>query len=274
MAKRRPPTEVEWLSARYPTCLLDYLRRLKRITNVPGGRRRIRLFCCACCRQIWHMLKDERSRRAVEVSERFADGLATRRELTEATEAAFAVDRELSHVMYKLMAPTDPELVEEMGESIFDSLKTADGRWLYYERMAASTAAWAAKQWSPGHSASYIPEGVAYLVIREAEANKQGTGLAAREALEQRQCQVLRDIFGNPVRPTPGVDPTWLAWNGSAVMKIVLAICQEGRFGDLPILGDALEDAGFSDAEILGHCRSSEEHVRGCWVVDLLLGKK
>jgi len=44
-------------------------------------------------------------------------------------------------------------------------------------------------------------------------------------------------------------------------------------FADLPVLADALEEAGCQDQDILGHCRSESEHVRGCWVIDLLLGK-
>jgi hypothetical protein len=48
------------------------------------------------------------------------------------------------------------------------------------------------------------------------------------------------------------------------------AIYDERRFGDLPILADALEDAGCNDARILSHCRDEQEHVRGCWVLDLV----
>ena len=51
-------------------------------------------------------------------------------------------------------------------------------------------------------------------------------------------------------------------------------IYQRGSFQDLPILADALEDAGCDDAELLTHCRSQGEHVRGCWIVDAILGLK
>jgi hypothetical protein len=84
-------------------------------------------------------------------------------------------------------------------------------------------------------------------------------------------CDLLRDIF-NPCRRTP-IDPAWLTWNDGTVKKIAQAIYDERRFADLPILADALEDAGCAHAEILAHCRGSRPHVRGCWVVDLLLGK-
>jgi hypothetical protein len=57
------------------------------------------------------------------------------------------------------------------------------------------------------------------------------------------------------------------------VRKIVKAIYDERAFERMPILADALEDAGCDDQDILNHCRQSGEHVRGCWVLDLLLGK-
>jgi hypothetical protein len=86
------------------------------------------------------------------------------------------------------------------------------------------------------------------------------------------QAGLLHEIFGNPFRPA-ALDPSWLAWHDGAVRKMARAIYDERRFADLPILADALEDAGCAEAAILAHCREPGEHVRGCWVVDLLLGK-
>jgi hypothetical protein len=70
------------------------------------------------------------------------------------------------------------------------------------------------------------------------------------------------------------VDPSWLAWNDRTVVKLAQAIYNEKAFDRLPILADALEDAACSDVDILAHCRGPGPHVRGCWVVDLLLGKE
>jgi hypothetical protein len=64
-----------------------------------------------------------------------------------------------------------------------------------------------------------------------------------------------------------------LTWNDGTVIKIAQAIYNERAFERLPILADALEDAGCDNADILRHCREPGEHMRGCWVVDLLLGK-
>ncbi len=82
----------------------------------------------------------------------------------------------------------------------------------------------------------------------------------------------LRDIFGNPFRPVI-LDSFWLAWNDGAIRKMAHSIYDDRAFDRLPLLADALEDAGCTDADILSHCRTPGEHVRGCWVVDLLLGK-
>jgi biotin carboxyl carrier protein len=80
----------------------------------------------------------------------------------------------------------------------------------------------------------------------------------------------LRDIFGNPFRPiTP--DPSWLT---STVVSLAHGIYADRAFDRLPILADALQDAGCDNADVLDHCRSDGPHVRGCWVVDLVLGKQ
>jgi hypothetical protein len=96
----------------------------------------------------------------------------------------------------------------------------------------------------------------------------------AEAAEKTAQAAMVRDLFGNPFRPKPAVDPSWLAWNGGTVAKLAAAIYDGRRFADLPILADALEDAGCADADILAHCRGGGEHVRGCWVVDLLTGRQ
>jgi hypothetical protein len=70
------------------------------------------------------------------------------------------------------------------------------------------------------------------------------------------------------------LEPAWLSWNEGTVLKLAQSIATDGVVDQLPILADALEDAGCGDADILAHCRGGGEHVRGCWVVDLLLGKE
>ena len=79
---------------------------------------------------------------------------------------------------------------------------------------------------------------------------------------------LVRDIFGNPFRPVT-IDPRWLT---STVVDLASAIYEERAFDRMPILADALMDAGCDNEEIIAHCRSEGPHVRGCWVVDLLRG--
>ncbi|MBP3959984.1 hypothetical protein J8F10_32485 [Gemmata sp. G18] len=79
----------------------------------------------------------------------------------------------------------------------------------------------------------------------------------------------MRELFGNPFRPVALV-PVWLT---STVRALAEGIYQERAFDRMPILADALQDAGCDNEDILTHCRQPGEHVRGCWVVDLVLGK-
>lgn len=81
---------------------------------------------------------------------------------------------------------------------------------------------------------------------------------------------VTRDIFGNPFR-TAAFDVTWRT---STAIALSHAIYADRAFDRMPILADALQDAGCEDPDILDHCRGDGPHVRGCWVVDLILGKK
>jgi hypothetical protein len=84
--------------------------------------------------------------------------------------------------------------------------------------------------------------------------------------------EFLRDVVGNPFQPM-AVNAAWLAWNDRGIQKIAQHIYNDHAFDSLPVLADALEEAGCTDAAILAHCREPGPHVRGCWVVDALLGK-
>jgi hypothetical protein len=89
----------------------------------------------------------------------------------------------------------------------------------------------------------------------------------------EHSCKVLRELVGNPFRPV-SVDPSWLVWHDGTILKVTQGIYDDRAFDRLPILADALEDAGCDNADVLAHCRGPGPHVRGCWVVDLLLGKE
>jgi hypothetical protein len=84
------------------------------------------------------------------------------------------------------------------------------------------------------------------------------------------QAALIRCLAGNPFRPA-AFDP---AWRTATVAALAEGIYQERAFDRMPILADALQDAGCDNPEILQHCRGPEPHCRGCWVVDLILPKE
>jgi hypothetical protein len=217
-------TEAEWLAGTEPEKMLAFLR----VIRAQASERKLRLFACACCRRIWRLLSDDRSRKAVMTAERFADGLATRQQLRAAR--AYAADA-------YAFAQGGP----------------------YYAPAAHAACARAA-------AARAIDE-----VVEAARC--AATHPATRNTEETAQAALLRDLFGNPFGHVT-LNPAWLSWNSGTVARLAQAIYDERRFADLPILADALEEAGCDSADVLAHCRSGGEHVRGCWVVDLLLGRE
>jgi hypothetical protein len=145
------------------------------------------------------------------------------------------------------------------GASACDKSDASEQRW-YYVALATREAT--------DESAPVAARETAGLVSVVADPDP-----ANRELEDRVQADLLRDIFANPFRHTT-LDPGWLIRNGGVVVKLAQGIYAERAFDRLPILADALEDAGCGDADILAHCRGGGEHVRGCWVVDLLLGKE
>lgn len=116
-----------------------------------------------------------------------------------------------------------------------------------------------------------VPEWIAGLVLAATRSKKK---------LVDQGNLLLRDIFGSNSAPTK-IDPAWSVWNNGTVIRLAEAIYEERDLpsghldaGRLAILADALEDAGCANADMLAHCRGPGPHVRGCWVVDLLIGKE
>jgi hypothetical protein len=239
-------TESEWLACTNPTLMFEQLRGSDRATD-----RKLRLFAVAACRRIWPLLDDARSRMAVEIAEGFADGAVGEQALRDAAAAC-------------------PPGADERG-----GVSSAD--W----------AALAATHNGPGapavpgvHGAAWGAGGALAAAECSAEYAAQALGIARGEGqaagyLAERAAQaaLLRDVFGNPSRPF-AVHPALLAWHDGAIRKMAQAIYGERRFSRLSLVADALEEAGCADAAILAHCRGPGEHVRGCWAVDLLLGKE
>jgi hypothetical protein len=97
---------------------------------------------------------------------------------------------------------------------------------------------------------------------------EKGTAEAAGQAV------LLRELFGNPFRPSPPLPHSVLGWNDGTVRRIAVGIYEDHAFDRLPVLADALLDAGCDEEELIRHFRSAGPHVRGCWALDRILGKE
>ncbi len=234
-------SEHLWATAVSLEALANLLRG--RLRGFGPRARKLRLFGCACCRHIWHLLVDERSRRAVEVSERFGDNQATEAERKEAALAA---------------------------------LDARGANWDPKANPAAHAAIWASNNAKSLYKIEGLlrwPAALAAMAQRRAEGKEIPNWGQAQGPEFGWQVDYLRDIVFYPFRLPPRVDPAWVAANDGAARKLAEAIYQERAFDRLPILADALEEAGCTDAEILNHCRAEGVHLRGCWALDLLLQK-
>jgi hypothetical protein len=223
------------------------------------SERKLRLFACACCRRVWDLLGEPR-RRVVEVAERVIEGEATTKDLAAARDAAF------------------PELGQVRTET-----RTEANTWAHLAVL------WTAGLFFDDNSLVNLGQVVgmavgarrhaAYLESRRERRRARGSGpgqrarvSSARQGERREQARILRDLFGPLPFRNVEVAPAWLTWNGGTVPNLARAIYDERAFDRLPVLADALEEAGCTNAEILGHCRGPGPHARGCWVVDLLLG--
>ncbi|HJZ54445.1 MAG TPA: hypothetical protein VKE74_05780 [Gemmataceae bacterium] len=208
-------TELAWMACPDPAPMLRYLHE-----KVSG--RKLRLFACACARNIWPMFpRTDNGKQIVIVSERLADGLAGEDELSEAWKQ--------SH------DPTGPN----------------------------ATAAH-----EDAHAAATLTASRAVAEVRRRTKDyRVGERLGYEQAYAQ--AELVREVFGNPFRLTTA-DPWWLT---STVVALARGIYEDRAFDRLPILADALQDAGCEHPAVLKHCFGPGPHVRGCWVVDLLLGK-
>lgn len=234
-------TEAEWLGVDDPRAMLMSL-----LTNRRASERKLRLFACSCCRHVWHYLSSD-LREAVGIAERVEDGLATKDELEAAWERVYSL----------AYAPAD-----------------ASGN--ATETEAARMACYASAPIPLRSGIIRLGWDAAVCAVRVATSDsvRGFGGLLDEPAL----ATLLRDVV-DPFHEIR-LDPAWLMWNGGTVVGLAQSIYEERPLpkgtldnGRLGVLADALEEAGCDNADILAHCRGPGLHVRGCWVVDLLLGK-
>jgi hypothetical protein len=225
--------EATWLGATDPQAMLDYL-------HGRAGERKLRLFACACCRRVWHLMPHRWSRRAVEVVERYTDEEAGEEDLR--------------------LAAIGAETVAD------DAFRTA----ITPAQEAAASAAFAALNATlPAEmAAAYSAANAVSAAYHAATAAHAPSAAEARAAERAGQARLLRDLFGNPFRPVV-VNPHWVSAEAHRLARVIY---RERAFDWLPVLGDALEEAGCTEDVLLRHCRSGGEHAPGCWALDLILG--
>jgi hypothetical protein len=254
MAKRKPLTEERWLFETASDPLLKYLQQHCRIAKVAGGKRKLRLFSVACCRAAWHLFTNEVCRHAVEVGERAADGQATRAVVRD----AFAAANRITNAVHERMGNMDVQLLQP-GSTDFLQLSR--------DQAMSSAAAYTASQHGGVLAAEIVSLSVINLSCLDSAPLEQHR--RRQIELDAYHADLVRDIFGNPFRKIT-VDPRWLTLS---VIDLSKAIYGE-RVGErMPILADALMDAGCDNEDIINHCRADGPHARGCWVVDAILGK-
>ena len=156
-------------------------------------------------------------------------------------------------------------------------LQDTDPNGLWVARGAASCAVGVPASPAAERSSDYAAHGYGWCVTAVThpagqvdENERWAARLQAICAEQVAQVPLLRDIFGNPFRPVT-FSP---AWRTDTALTLARQMYESRDFSAMPILADALQDAGCDSAEILDHCRGPGPHVRGCWVVDLVLGKQ
>ena len=229
-----------------------------RIDDLTSDRQR-RLFACACCRSIWHLLLDERSRHVVEVAERYADETASDEELRAARAAALEVlvgseeeqqrRRQEARQWQRQNAHRPPPLDP-------DALALHNGQAMNPAAGAAHAAADAATGAAAGQAAGW-----ARTVASDLAPDNEGAW-QAEETEKRKQSHFLSDIvrvpvptFGTPPQPLP---PTVLAWSDGTVPRLAQAIYDDRKMPEgtldtsrLAILADALLDAGCDNEALI-----------------------
>lgn len=230
-------TVREWLECTDP-------QKMLRVVDDSGGRRKAMLYAFACCLQCWHLMTDERVRRATLLMGRYADGLASIEELCEASADiwdAYDLDDEATH-------------------------QRPDG-------LTAWMACAGARAMRAGNYSPIIANQTGFIALLVAEAEVRAVG---QEAERLGQCRLVREIFGNPFRPV-AINSAWQTPTVCALAQAAYdnRILPAGTLdpGHLAVLADALEEVGCDNADMLNHLRQPGDHVFGCWVLDLVLGK-
>jgi hypothetical protein len=241
-------TESEWLASNDTRAMIWALRPLLNLKHKRNARK-LRLFGVACCQRIRHLIEAQPDAvLAVDLAEQYADGLVSEAEMlaVSARVNRFHSGAYEAHQAAAKVSSKNPTYVFRRG---------------YYNGpdFLAAGAVWR----------STLGEEIKARPDPPAQAKPRAAAGEAKRAEHATQAENLRCIFGNPFRPM-GFDRQWRTTDAVGLAK---SIYEDRAFAQLPLLADALTDAGVTDESLIAHCRSPGPHARGCWVVDLLLGK-
>ncbi|MFO0876183.1 MAG: FHA domain-containing protein [Gemmataceae bacterium] len=227
--------------------------------------RKLRLFACACCRCEWQKFPAP----AILLAERYLDVLGTEEDIQTAMSQGHD---ELTQVLKQVIGTRALDVADRHADELAsnEELRRAHRMQLSYgtEMMQVATAP------DPMQLIRHHLLGTLERLAQDRGSGPRRLPPDCPVSWRSKFFSILTEMVG-PFYPLPAkVDPVWLAANGGVVKKLAKSIYNERRFDDMPILGDALEDAGCADAEILKHCREPGRHWRGCWVIDTLLGQE
>src|SRR5437660_1186476 len=170
--------------------------------------------------------------------------------------------------VWHLLAEEWSRQAVEIAESYADGL-LSDAELKEANRKAGWAAGWA-EQAEAAEAAAWASAGKRETDWVEIAADRASQAETLSTSKRQAQAELVRDIFGNPFR-TVVMKP---AWRTQRVLKLAETIYQGRAFDRMPELADVLKAARCNSPEMLSHCRGPGEHARGCWVVDLVLGKE
>jgi hypothetical protein len=259
-------TEAEWMACADPETMLAFLRET-------ASDRKLRLFACACCRRIWPFITDPGSQEVVEITEQWADGFVDQQRIQDLNFDRLTDDCGFPEEPFRMAFM----VAGHVGHDFMSSIHGFSHDNVDAFEIARDTASGArevmANSFRPQEDkfARHYDSEELMEIGRRRTAHIEAMSLERQASEEVQQCSLLRCIFGNPFRPSslaPG-----LVRDGM-IRALVYRIYADRDFSALPLLADALEKAGCVDSEILAHCCESGNHVRGCWVVDMILGKQ
>jgi hypothetical protein len=243
-------TEDAWLACANPEPMLAFLRGR-------ASDRKFRLFACACCRRWWDAMPRV-GREGVELAEAKCGGVALDGAIEQSKMALDVEIRRLNRNGHPV-DDADPTvtLLWAVRMTLGPLLPHDVRAFLSTAQSVAMTLNWWLRINRPDDPRNPNPP-------------PYPSPEAAHEGESAIPAALLAEVVGNPFHPV-ATDPAWLT---PTVLALAQGIYADRAFDRLPILADALQDAGCDNEDILNHCRAEHPHVRGCWAVDLLLAKR